>query len=212
MSVIAAVVALVAVVIALEPRRNAAPPPLPPGLSSDVPAAIAPADDETNSRRPAPPAARPAPEPPAYIENLVWGEIDLREAQAVMPDNLYWQLGAPTSDPDVLAAREEDKRRRNDEYGRVLAGDADEEEVDAYYDYRERLSSDYLEFSEWMKNRYGEALPEQMRGLLDLSIKLHTARLAQLASEREGALEHSRERAKIRADWKHQQEEFSEFR
>lgn len=150
-------------------------------------------------------------EPVPYIENLVWGDIDLREAQAVMPDNLYWKWGAPTSDPDELAAREAEKQRRNKEYGRVLAGDANEEEVGAYYDYRERLSADYLEFAQWMRNRYGDALPQQLAGLLDLSAKLHAARLLQTPDDRERALEHSRTRARIREEWQREQAEFGEL-
>jgi len=176
------------------------------------------AEEAKSSAYPEPAAGRRSPvvqspsrvpeEPVPYIPNLVWGEIDLREAQAVMPDNLYWKWGAPTSDPDELAAREEEERRRNEEYGRVLSGDANEEEVDAYYDYRERLSTDYLEFAQWMRNRYADTLSEEFRGLLDLSIKLHAARLAQIPLDRERSLEHSRTQAEVRADWQRQQEEF----
>ena len=148
-------------------------------------------------------------EPPPYIENLVWGEIDLREAQAVMPDNLYWQLGAPTNDPEILAAREEEKKRRNEEYGLVLSGDANEAQVNAYYDYREQISTDFLELSEWMKNRYAGKVDDEFEGLLDLSIRLHKVRLAQIPQDREDALVRSREREKIREEWRRQQEEFA---
>jgi hypothetical protein len=212
LAVAAVLLALAAVVVVLERTRSSAPEPTEETASADASATATVSDPNESPARPAPPANRPAPEPPAYIENLVWGDIDLREARAVMPDNLYWELGAPTNDPAVLEAREAEKKRRNEEYGRVLAGDANEAEVNAYYDYRERLSTDYLEFSEWMKNRYGDGLAEQFRGLLDLSIKLHTARLAQIATDRADALERSVARAKIREDWKRQQKEFGEFR
>jgi hypothetical protein len=155
--------------------------------------------------------ARREREPPPHIENLVWGEIDLREAQAAMPDNLYWEFGAPTDDPEILEMREREKKRRNEEYGRVLSGDADEAGVNAYYDYRERLSADYLEFAQWMRKRYGDSLSEQFGGLLDLAIKLNAERLIEIGRDRERALERSRERARVREDWRRQQEEFGEF-
>lgn len=200
------VAALAVLVVVLETRRGSDPPAAPQVPPSERPVLPDP------ELEPQVPAARRAPkqiEEVPYIEGLVWGEIDLREAQAVMPDNLYWKEGAPTKDPAVLEAREQEKKKRNEEYGRVLAGDANAEEVDAYYDYRERLSSDYLEFSEWMKNRYGEKISDEFLGMLELSIKLHKARLAQIPQDREDALARSREREKIREDWRREQEEFN---
>jgi hypothetical protein len=196
--------ALAAVVIVLERRA-------PEGLPAPV--TVAPSQQSTSGTSgvaPLEPSARRArvEEPPPYIENLVWGDIDLREAQAIMPDNLYWQLGAPTSDPAVLAAREEEKKRRNEEYGQVLSGDANEDQVNAYYDYREQISTDFLELSEWMKNRYAGKVNDEFEGMLDLSIKLHKARLAQIVADRQDAIARSREREKIREDWRRQQEEF----
>jgi len=205
-AVSAFVAALAVLVVVLETRRGSGPPAPPQVPPSERPVLPDP------ELEPQAPAARRAPkqiEEVPYIEGLVWGEIDLREAQAVMPDNLYWKEGAPTKDPAVLEAREQEKKKRNEEYGRVLAGDANAEEVDAYYDYRERLSSDYLEFSEWMKNRYGEKISDEFLGMLELSIKLHKARLAQIPQDREDALARSREREKIREDWRRDQEEFN---
>jgi hypothetical protein len=148
-------------------------------------------------------------EPVPYIPGLVWGDIDLRDVKAVLPDNLYWELGAPTKDPAVLEAREEEKRRRNEEYGRVLAGDASEEEVNAYYDYRERLSTDFLEIADYMRRRFDSSTNEEFLGMLELAVKLHTARLAQLPADREAALEHSRASAKAREEWQKQQADFA---
>ena len=199
---------LAAVVIVLE-RRSPENAPAPTG---DAPAERP--TSETSGVAPLEPSARRAArveEPPPYIENLVWGDIDLREAQAIMPDNLYWQLGAPTSDPEVLAAREEEKKRRNEEYGQVLSGDANAEQVDAYYDYREQISTDFLELSEWLKNRYAGKVNDEFEGMLDLSVKLHKARLAQIPADRQDAIARSQEREKIREDWRRQQEEFGEF-
>ena len=203
---LASMATLAVVVAVLEARRSSQP-----ALPAEAPVAEPAAPSQPAAAQEARPRneAKPPEEVP-YIEGLVWGEIDLREAQAVMPDNLYWQQGAPTKDPAVLEAREQEKKRRNEEYGRVLAGDASEEEVNAYYDYRERLSTDYLEFAEWMNNRYGDKISDEFRGMLELSIKLHKTRLAQIPQDRADALARSREREKIREDWRREQEEFNQ--
>lgn len=169
-----------------------------------------PATREARDRSAARPAARPREEDPVpYVEGLVFGDIDLREARELMPDNLYWTLGAPTTDPQVLAEREQEKERRNQEYGRVLSGDASEEEVRAYYDYRRRLSSDYVEFAEFMQRRFKGKGPDDFQGMLDLALKLNAERLAQIPADEQDALERARERAKIREEWQRQQADFA---
>ena len=98
-------VVLGAVVVLMESRR-------PPDASTTSRDAGAPAPHLQNPPTAATSvAARPSaePDPVPYIEGQVWGDIDLREVQVVMPDNLYWQLGAPTKDPAVLEAREKRK-------------------------------------------------------------------------------------------------------
>ena len=152
----------------------------------------------------------PAEDPPMYIEGLVYGEIDLREAKALMPDNLYWKWGAPTKDPDVLAAREEERKRRNEEYGKVLSGDANEDEVRNYYEYKRKLSADYLEFAEFMQRRFKDKGPEEYIGLLQLAMKMHAQRLQQLPAESEEAMQRSRDHAKAREEWARQKEEFGD--
>jgi hypothetical protein len=206
MTVLVSMAALAVVVAVLEARRGSQPTMQPGAPVLEQPTAPTAAADPQMSVRTKPAQEEPVP----FIDGLVYGEVDLREARAVMPDNLYWQLAAPTKDPAVLEAREEEKKRRNEEYGRVLSGDANEEQVNAYYDYRERISTDFLEFAEWMSNRYGDKVPDQFRGLLDLSVNLHKARLAEIPRDREDARARSREREKIREDWRREQEEFNQ--
>lgn len=183
------------------------------------PAAVEEKVASTRPPAPPPPSRRqergasdppPAEEVP-YIEGLVYGDIDLREAKTLMPDNIYWQQGAPTKDPDELARREAEKKKRNEEYGRVLAGDASEDEVRAYYDYKKRVSEDYLEFAEFMARRYRSSDHKEMVGLLDMATKMHAEKLSQLPAELEDSLARAREREKVREDWRRQQEEFGEF-
>jgi hypothetical protein len=199
-------------VFVLQPRRDVAPAGAAKGgqdkiASTRPPVAVSPSRREERG-----PSAAAAPqEEVPYIEGLVYGDIDLREAKTLMPDNIYWQQGAPTKDPEELARREAEKKRRNEEYGRVLAGDASEDEVRDYYDYKKRVSEDYLEFSEFMARRYRSSDHKEMVGLLDLATKMHAEKLSQLGAELEDALARAREREKMREDWRRQQEEFGEF-
>lgn len=203
--------------IVLQDGFGTAPGPASePEVVADEPAPDAsapkdrPATREARDRSAARPAVRQQePDPVPYIEGLVFGDIDLREARELMPENLYWKLGAPTKDPEVLAERDEENRRRNEEYGRVLSGDASEDEVRAYYDYRRRLAMDYVEFAEFMQRRFRNAGPEQFQGMLDLALKLNAERLAQIPADEQDALERARERAKIREEWQRQQADFA---
>jgi len=189
--------------------RDAVPKPASPQ------AAHAPATASVRTNAPSRPdlstGGHPAPrepEPVPYIEGELYGDLDLGEVRAALPDNLYWEWGSPTKDPEVLEKRAQEKERRNQEYVRVLAGDANEDEVRAYYGYRERLSSDYLEFADYVKRRFGDKISEQFNGLLDTAIRLNKARLAQIPADREDAIERSREHAKIREQWQREQAEF----
>lgn len=212
LAVVGSLAVLAVVVVLLEARRPSPPPaekalPPPP---NEAPAPVASARPEARSREPRPATPASVPQEVPYIEGLVYGEIDLREALALMPDNIYWTQGAPTKDPEVLAAREAERKRRNEEYGRVLSGDASEDEVRAYYDYKKKVSADYLEFSEFMARRYRNSDNKEFVGMLELATKMHAEKLQQLPAELEDALARARERAKIREDWKRQKEEFGE--
>lgn len=214
LAVLGSLGALVAVLALLNRPGPAAPPrPTATAAPDDAPSAAAPTDETmgksarelAESRRA--PTAAPA-EAPEYIEGLVYGEIDLREARALMPDNMYWKFASPTKDEKILAERAEETRRRNEEYGRVISGDASEDEVKAYYDYRKRMASDYYEFAEFMSRRYKNSDNEQFRGMLDLAMKLNAQRLAQIPQELADALARAVDRAKVREDWQRQKEEF----
>ncbi len=212
LAVIGSLAALVVVLAVFGGRRPSRAPQPPPAAPDSASSSLSP--DSASSRSRAPVASRTpahpsAPEqPPEYIDGLVYGEIDLREARELMPDNLYWKWGSPTKDEKVLAERDAEKARRNQEYGKVLSGDATEDEVRAYYDYRKRLSSDYLEFSEFMARRFKDSDNKEFVGMLELATKMHAQRLAQLPAELEEALARSLEREKMREDWRRQQEEF----
>jgi len=128
--------------------------------------------------------------------------VDLEELRARLPDNLYWQLGEPTKDPDVLRARAEEEQRWNDLYGKVQSNTASEEEVRRYYDHRRQVSEDYVEFASVVLKEYGDRLPERDRGLYELSIKLHKARLGEIPRQVEDALARKQAHDQRREAWR----------
>jgi hypothetical protein len=212
--VAALVAALAAVIFVMEARRgpmHETPAASDAKAENGVPVEPAAASAKRSIvEPPAPRRAAPPQDPVPYIEGELYGDLDLGEVRAALPDNLYWELGAPTKDPQVIEEREREKARRNEEYGRVLSGDASDEEVNAYYDYRERLSADYLEFADYVHRRFSDKLSDEFTGMLELAIKLNKERLAQIPADREDALERSRERAKIREQWQREQAEFAD--
>jgi hypothetical protein len=114
--------------------------------------------------------------------------VDLGRLRAALPDNLYWRTGAPTRDPEVLRARDAEAREWNALFGRVQATEASREEVQRYYDYKQRVSEDSIAFAARVLQDHGGELPERDRGLLALSIRLHQSRLEDLPKERAEAL------------------------
>lgn len=127
--------------------------------------------------------------------------MDLERLRARLPNNLYWELGAPTADPAVLQRRAEEERRRNELFGKVQSGTATEEEINRYYDHRRRLSEDYLAFSTLMLAEYGAQLTERDRGLYELSIQMHRARLQDLPRQHEESLARKRVQDQRREEW-----------
>ncbi|HEU4409089.1 MAG TPA: hypothetical protein VFS43_27775 [Polyangiaceae bacterium] len=183
--------------VALRPRGDGAP--------ASASAASAPAPAPTRAptgQTPAPPApggpADDAP-PPAPGAAAV---VDLDKLRAKLPDNAYWRLGAPTKDPDVVRARVDDERRRNELYGKVLSNTASEEEIRGYYAERRKISEDYIEFAATALNDYGDRLPDQERGLYELSIKMHTKRLGELPGQIDDALARKKVQDRRREEWR----------
>jgi hypothetical protein len=136
----------------------------------DAPQDDAPADDAG--------AADQLPDAEDSAE--AWATVDMDAVRKAMPDNLYWKMGAPTKDPDVLHARDEERDRWNAVYGKVLSNTATAEEIDAYYAHQELLSTDYLEFVTYMLTNYGGVLPKRDVAMLKLAGEMHLARLEEI--------------------------------
>ncbi|HEU4539196.1 MAG TPA: hypothetical protein VFS00_33980 [Polyangiaceae bacterium] len=159
----------------------------------------------------APVAAGPPPTPPApggeapASSDGVPPEprsVDLEKLRAMLPDNTYWRLGVPTKDPAVLRERADEARRTNELYGKVLSNTASEEEIRRYYDGRRKVSEDYLEFAVTALKEYGPDLPEQERGLYELSVNMHRSRLREIPKQIDDALARKAVQDRRREEWK----------
>lgn len=143
------------------------------------------------------PSPTPSPEDPAATEAARIAAaaaeaprypVDLEWLRSRIPDNLYWEHGAPTSDVEVAKRRAEAAKRSNDAYGRVLSGEASEQEIRDYYAQKRKLSQDYLALSLLVLEEKGAELPERDRGMFELSAKMHRDRLTQIERDQADAL------------------------
>lgn len=114
--------------------------------------------------------------------------MKLDALRARLPNNRYWALGAPTSDPEVAKARAARAERDNAALGRIMSNEATPDEIRAYYAERRAVSRDFLQISELVLEEQGNALPERDRGLFAMSANLHRARLIQVDRDETDAL------------------------
>jgi hypothetical protein len=165
----------------------------PPGPVASAAASESPEEslDKLLQVPPAPSSEEPRTEYPVKMEEL----------RARLPDNLYWEMDAPTKDPQVLQKRAEAQRKWNELFGKVQSGDASEEEIHRYYDYRRKLSEDYIAVANLMLTEGGDKLPERDRGLLELSIRMHQDRLKAVPRQVEEALARKQLQDQRREEW-----------
>ena len=138
-----------------------------------------------------------------------WSRVDLESLQEELPENRFWTLAAPTDHPQVLAEREETRARWRKELGRIMANTATEEEVRAFYGERQQVSSDYVELTSVLLNRYADVLPERDLGLIRLARELHRARLEEIPRRLTEAIQRSHEHAAVREAWLADEAEFN---
>ena len=177
-----------------------------PARDSETTSSVAPAPGSSQAANapgsptsaPSLPAAAPLP-PPAPLgeknESLTHYPVDLDDLRAKLPGNRYWELGAPTKDPEVTRARAEYEKRRNELFGRTQSGEATEPEIRAYYAERKRVSEDFLQLALTVLAEKGDQLPERDRGMFELSAKLHRDRLKQIERDLADALARRQARA-----------------
>jgi hypothetical protein len=114
--------------------------------------------------------------------------VNLEALRARIPDNRYWALAAPTSDPEVAKARAARAEQDNAMFGRIQANEASPEEIRAYYAERRAVSRDFLALAELVLREQGSALPARDVGMFELSANLHRARLQQIDRDEADAL------------------------
>jgi hypothetical protein len=201
-ALIAAALATIALVVFLRSDPPVADQAARPPAPADSPGATLPGE---RPGLPADPGDDPAAAADPGDESGNEYPVDLERLRARIPDNLYWRLGSPTKDPQVLAARAEEEQRWNELYGKVLSGTASEEEIQRYYDHRRKLSEDYVAFARLVLQEYPDELPERDRGLYELSIEMHTSRLAEIPHKIEEALARKQEQDRRREEWRRSQ-------
>jgi hypothetical protein len=189
------------------PQVAVAEKPPPTATLSPAPDDVGAADD---AFAPSAPPMAPSDEPLADAEDWdgSWESVDLEAIRAALPDNLYWKMAAPTTDPEVLRQREEERARWNAEYGKVLSNTATDEEIDAYYAERQKVSEDYLEFIVYLMTNYGYQIPKRDVAAFKLAGEMHLARLEEIP--RQIAEAHARREAheKARQAWLADQKAF----
>jgi hypothetical protein len=160
---------------------------------------ITPAHSASPAHTSVPPAYPSPTSPPAADSNeplaaAAQYPVVLDELRTRLPGNRYWELGVPTSDPEVARARAERAKRDNAIFGRTQTGEATEPEIRAYYAERRRISEDYLQLAMLVLEEKSDQLPDRDRTLFALSAKLHRERLTQIERDLTDALARRRDR------------------
>jgi len=173
----------------------------------------APAAATSPAQAPPPPTEDAVDDLPdiATLPETPWAAVDLEAIREVMPENLFWSMAVPTTDPEVVARRDETRKRWNTEYGKILSNTATAEEIDAYYAERQRLAQDYVDFATYLLATYGEQLGVRDVGLLKVAIELNLARLERLPRDIVEAQERREAHDAARRAWREQQDLFADL-
>jgi len=139
-----------------------------------------------------------------------WAKVDIARLQREMPDNLYWELAAPTSDEWLLEHRKEVKAHWEKEYGQILSNKASEKQIRDYYAHQHKVSTDYVVFATQLLNRHSKDLPERDVSFQKLARNLHLARLEELPKKLSNAMALRIKQEERRAAWLADKEGFEE--
>jgi len=158
---------------------------------SDPPSETGPGADPAPAVASEEPVRGPAENPNGdlTLSEDLWPEVDWDDVRARTPGSLVWTETWP-ADTDAERKRRVDAAvARNERWGRIQAGVATEEEIEAYFEAKRRLLSDNLEFVGILLEDYRDQIPERDEGLLEMSFAMTGKRLRQLPTERERAYE-----------------------
>jgi hypothetical protein len=193
-------------------RRRSADAPPPPAETARVTAGGPAADGRpaaSEGRRQVDRSARRSLAPEPEDMDTPWAAVDLHALQVELPDNLYWKMAVPTKDQAILDERQAERDRWNVEYGKILSNTATPDEIDTYYAYRYRLSSDYIQVATMILADYGDELEQKDVGLLKVAIELHMARLEEIPRQIEEAHERCAAHERVRQEWLASQKAFA---
>lgn len=137
-------------------------------------------------------------------------DLDFEAIRRQTPRSLYWLMAAPTDDPEVLDARARARAERNRQYGKVVSNTATVEEIHDYYAYRRKLSEDYIEVLQLILDEHGDELSERDTGLFELTISMHSARLAEIPAKLDDALHRKTEYDEAKQEWQEQKRQGAE--
>jgi len=113
---------------------------------------------------------------------LAFATIDLEALKNEYPDNLYWEMAAPTLDESVKQTRKEQREFWKLRQGKISSNLASEAEIREYYSYQNKLSEDYVELTGQLIKRHGQDLAEQDYEMITLATQLHLSRLQDMPS------------------------------
>jgi len=139
-----------------------------------------------------------------------WAKVDIDRLQTEMPDNLYWELAAPTSDEWLIEHRKEVKAHWDKEYGLILSNKASEKQIRDYYAHQHQVSTDYVIFATQLLNRHIKDLPERDVSFQKLARNLHLARLEELPKKLSNTMDQRKKQEERKAAWLADKEGFEE--
>jgi hypothetical protein len=133
---------------------------------------------------------------------LALASIDLEALKAKMPDNLFWEMSAPTRDELVREQRRETRALWREQKNLISANLADEYAIRDYFVLQNTLSEDYVAVTNELLDNYSNVLPDRDYQLLLMANRLHSARLQEIPGQLATALENRREFLSRRERWR----------
>ena len=130
-----------------------------------------------------------------------WAKVDLEGMQREMPNNTFWVMAAPTTDEQVLEERERLREHWETLKNKITFNRASEEEIRTYFSEQEQISTDYVEFTTALINRYRDVLPEEDVGLQNVARSMHMTKLQEYPQQMTRALERLEFTRAKQADW-----------
>jgi len=140
--------------------------------------------------QPSPPPSTASPTDPTNgitLSEDLYPDVDWDDVRARTPGSLVWTETMPADTDAERRRRAEQKARQNRTWGRIQAGLADDDEIIAYFDAKERLLTDNLEFVGILLEDYRRAIPERDQGLLEMALAMTYKRLQKIPEERDRA-------------------------